>query len=97
MVTGHNDESYEYPEAPGLSGGAIWSLNIKSHGQEWRADQAQLIGVEFAVQRDQGYRYLIGQQIHLWLEMLAEDVPALAPVIGQHLAGARVLLKGNTP
>ncbi len=93
VVTGRNDDTYEYPEAPGLSGGAIWSLNIKGHGQEWRADQTQLIGVQFAVQRDQGQRFLIGQQIQVWLAMLAQDIPKLAPIINEHLAGARVVLR----
>lgn len=93
IVMGHNDDAYAYPEAPGLSGGAIWSLNTRAHGASWRADQAQLIGVEFAAQRARGHRYLIGQQIHVWMEMVAEDIPELAPIIAPYLAGARFVLE----
>lgn len=93
MVMGHNENPYEYPEAPGLSGGAIWSVNTRAHGEAWRADQAQLIGIEFAAHRARGYRYLIGQQIHIWLEMVAADLPELAPTIDPYLAGARFALK----
>jgi hypothetical protein len=93
VVRGHNNESYAYPEPHGISGGAVWSLNTKSQADAWRPEHMQLIGIEFAVQRARGYRYLIGQQIHVWLEMLAEDVPELAPSILAHLAGARIALQ----
>lgn len=82
-----HDGSYErYPEASGISGGAIWALNLTGHGDAWRADQMQLIGVQFAVQKANGYRYLIGQQMQTWLEMVAEDIPELRREIEQHLA-----------
>ncbi len=92
IVAGHNDESFEYPEAPGLSGGAIWAMNTDTHGEGWRADLAQLIGIEFAVQRARGYRYLIGQQLQVWLEMVAEDVPELEPIVRAHLVACRTVI-----
>lgn len=92
MVPGLNDQSYEQPDAHGLSGGGIWAINTRAHGEAWRPDQAQLIGIQFAVDRDQGHCHLIGQQIHVWLEMVAEDLPELAHTINAHLRGAQLLL-----
>lgn len=95
FVIGHNDESYEYPEPSGISGGGVWSLNIGTHGSDWHPRYAQLAGIEFAVQKGSGYRYLLAQQIHVWLEMVAEDIPELAPTINAHLIGTKELLSSH--
>ena len=50
----------------------------------------QLVGIEYAWART-GVpdRYLKALQIQTWLEMVAEDIPELAPIINPYLAGAR--------
>lgn len=88
-IPGANGVSYEYPAPAGLSGGGLWALNTEAHGRSWRADQAQLVGIELACVRH-GRRYLVGQQIHVWLEMVAEDIPELAPIIKEHLTGGQL-------
>jgi hypothetical protein len=91
-VVGHDGERYDYPEASGISGGAVWALNVRGHDQDWRADQAQLIGIEFAQRKEHACRHLVAQRMWCWLEMVAEDVPELRDLIETHLKGSSLML-----
>lgn len=93
-VKGHNDEYYEYPDAPGISGGSVWAVNL-GH-KPWRAEYAQLVGIEYAWARvGVPDRYVKALQIQTWLEMLADDVPELRSTIAPVIAAGRVPLIGS--
>ena len=61
------------------------SANTNVHGDAWRPEHVQLVGIELAKQSARGHRCLIGQQVHVRLEMLGEE---LAANVRAHLAGA---------
>jgi hypothetical protein len=65
------------PEAPGMSGGGIWSTNVNYAGI-WVADMCKLI----AIQRSWNpcVRYLRGTQIQHWLQLIKANFPALSSV-----------------
>lgn len=94
LIKGHNDEYYETPNAPGISGGSVWATNLDH--SPWRAEYAQLVGIEYAWART-GVpdRYLKALQIQTWLEMVAEDIPQLRPEIDPVIAAGRVPLVGS--
>jgi hypothetical protein len=92
LEDGTNGESVEKPEPHGLSGGGIWAPNVAANGEAWTPDMVRLVGIEFAVKTGRGRRYLVGDHIDAWLDMVAEQVPELAPEIRPHLAGTRLLL-----
>jgi hypothetical protein len=48
----------------------------------------QLVGIEFATYGERDARRLVCQQMHVWLEMIAKDIPELTDVIRAHLHGA---------
>jgi hypothetical protein len=100
-IDAHNNDIEEFPLPSGISGGGLWALNLSEH-DEWKPEQSQLIGIEFATDKSNLRRYLICQKIHLWLEMMAEDIPELASTINEHLNGSKLVLPrpqspGNTP
>ena len=93
-TNGPNGEFTEYPEAPGISGGGVWAVNL-SH-EPWRADYAQLVAIEYAWARvGVPDRYVKALQIQTWLEMLADDVPELRSKIAPIIAAGRVPLIGS--
>jgi hypothetical protein len=61
---------FDLPDAPGISGGGIWALNLNSAGL-WSPERMRLIGVEHSwnVQR----RYVRGSQLQHWLDMVHAD------------------------
>ena len=70
----HDNNDTDYPEPYGISGGGIWAIN--------EAQQIpQLIGIEFQYGCNNGYKYIVGQKIHCWLEMLKSDCPELSQYI----------------
>jgi hypothetical protein len=89
-IPGYGHDIERYPEPRGISGGGVWASNAQFHGEAWRPETMQLVAIEFATYGERNARRLVCQQIHVWLEMLAEDIPELADVIRTHLRGASV-------
>jgi hypothetical protein len=73
------------PDAPGLSGGAIWSVNSKA-GALWSPDAAKVVAAQHSWARNA--RWLRGTLIRHWLQMVAEDLPELAAHIDPILRSA---------
>jgi hypothetical protein len=86
---GHNGETYPYPEAPGMSGGAVWAVNASA--PSWRPENIQFVGVEYSWKTGGGaaYRFLRAFQAQVWLEMVADDLPELRRFIDPVLAAGR--------
>jgi hypothetical protein len=91
----HDGTCHELPEPKGMSGGGVWAPNL-SH-QPWRATLMQLVGIEYAIGSAPAGRYLKAFQMQVWLEMLREDLPELAPHIDPVIAAGRVHLPGTSP
>ena len=87
-IVGHDGGPYPLPDAPGMSGGGIWALNLnRLAGDAWRPQHAQLIGIETGwIRRDVPRRHLRGYQMHTWLQMVRDDIPELASVIDPYLS-----------
>ena len=66
----------ELPDAPGISGGGIWALNLNSAGL-WSPDRMRLIGVEHCWSERR--RYVRGSQLQHWLDMVHTDVGVKVP------------------
>ena len=79
---------YSMPEAPGLSGGGVWTLN--STAPNWQPENIQFVGIEYS-QKTSGtpYRLLRAYKAQEWLRMVAEDLPELAPLIEPVIAAGR--------
>ena len=78
----------EHPEAFGISGGGVWALNLAQEG--WGPRCIQLVGIEYSwAHRGVPDRFLRAYQIQLWLQMLAEDIPALRPEIEPFIEAGR--------
>jgi len=67
-------------EAPGLSGGGIWALDINRKGI-WTPESARLIGIQHSWLR---WQWVRGTQIQHWLALVARDLPELAAAIASH-------------
>jgi hypothetical protein len=94
-VTRGPDGQTEYPEAPGIGGRGVWAVNLDGH-DPWRAEYAQLVGIEYAWQRVGVLdRYVKALQIQTWLEMLRDDVPEIRSEIDPFIAAGRVPLIGS--
>ncbi len=89
-IPGHGHDIDRYPEPRGISGGGVWAANLTTHPDDWRPATMQLVGIEFATYGERDARRLVCQQMHVWLEMVADDIPELADVIQAHLRGASV-------
>lgn len=68
----------EVPDAPGFSGGSIWTMNVNASGV-WSTASCKLIGIEHAWTR--ATRWVRGTQIQHWMTLVAKDLPELAPII----------------
>jgi hypothetical protein len=78
----------EHPEAFGISGGGIWALNVAQ--ENWSPRCIQLVGIEYSWEhRGVPDRFLRAYQMQLWLQMLAEDIPALRPEIEPFIEAGR--------
>ena len=73
---------YSLPDAPGISGGGIWSMNITTAGL-WSPMSAQLIGV-FRSWSD-SHRWGRGTQIQHWLKLISDSHPELEDVVNELL------------
>jgi hypothetical protein len=67
----------DLPVAQGLSGSGLWLLNNEQPGL-WTPEHAQLVGIQNAWSE---FKYLRGDRIQDWLEMVREDIPDLASEI----------------
>lgn len=86
--------SVEYPEAPGISGGGVWAVN--ANHPRWSASCIQLVGIEHSwAHRGVPDRFLRANQIQLWLQMLAEDLPALRGELAPLIAAGRFDLRSR--
>ena len=79
------------PRAGGMSGCGIWTVRPTS-AAVWSPEYAGLAAVQHSWHSEE--RWLRGTLIRHWLEMVREDIPALAPEIDAHLRGERVGTKG---
>lgn len=73
---------FDLPEPHGVSGGSLWKMNVTKSGL-WSAFNAQMIGISHTYHRRR--RQIQGTQIQHWCRMLAEDIPALAATVANHL------------
>lgn len=83
----------DYPAPYGVSGGGVWALNP---ADRWLPSCIQLVGIEFSQRNGGGHRFLVGQQMQVWLEMVAEDIPELSESILQFLNGSRFAIKPSS-
>jgi hypothetical protein len=83
----------EQPDAPGMSGGGVWALNIEQ--PNWSARCAQLVGIEYSwAHRGVPDRFLRAYQIQLWLRMVADDHPELRAEIDPYIVAGGALRRG---
>jgi hypothetical protein len=65
------------PKAPGMSGCGMWLINSRSDAL-WTPEHARLVAVQRSWREGE---YLRGTLIRHWLEMMRDDIPALAKYI----------------
>lgn len=65
-------ESVTLPDAYGLSGGSVWRIAPPFDSDLWSPQKAQLVAIERG--HIKGSRTLTATQVHLWLQLVYEDL-----------------------
>lgn len=63
------------PDPEGMSGGGIWTLYFPE-GAVWSPTQSRLVGI--ITEWDPSGRWVMGNQIQHWLQLVADDYPDIA-------------------